>query len=319
MKKKINFIVMLVLIGALVGLGTLVKNNQNIQRGATFANVEALFLPATRTVKVGEKFVSTLMIDTKSHYLTGADLRVKYDPKLLRLETATALSRDSFEGGVSWLQNLGEVLISEINAGAGTYNLVGTNTQKDVSGLPTGVVSVVKLNFIAIANGEAKVALDESYSNVVTGYNSSGSDQELKIETVRGATYSVVGSTEPITTPMPIRCDWCGTNCIDFSKQKDIACPMIYVSGKSCVNQNGRCVIIPKVTVAPTKTVSCVLCGEVCVDANKMANMGVCAQIMDGVNRVCVTDSNGSCKMLIRYVQTEPTKTSQISPEMGIY
>ena len=246
---------MLVLIAALVGGVMLVKNNQDTKRGATFASVQALFLPDTQSIQVGKSIITTLMLDTSVHYLTGADLRIKYDQDKLSLDSVTVLTKENFTGGIPWLQSSGEVLISGIDSKSGTFSLAGTNMQKNGMSLPVGLVSIVKLNFTAIASGEAKVSLDTSYSNVIAGYNLAGSDQELGIDKISGATYEI-GGNNGVTE---IHCGWCGTSCIDLNKMKG-ACAQIYVTGKTCVNNNGNCVILtsanvtPRVSLVPTTT-----------------------------------------------------------------
>jgi hypothetical protein len=264
MKKKINILIMFVLIGALAGAGVLVRNNQNTQRGATFASVEALFLPETKALEVGDKLVTTLMIDAKTHMITGGDLRVKFDAEKLNLESVAVFNKDISTVGNPWTQSEGDIIMSEIDNTAGTFTLVGAGISNKISSLSTGVVSVVKLNFVAKSAGTATVKLDSNYANIVTGYNSAGSDQELKIEKVSEATYKIVGVISVEPTKATVKCGWCGTSCVDISQQSG-ACTMVYVEGKECVNKAEKCVIVPilseptvvlkkKVTVMPTKT-----------------------------------------------------------------
>lgn len=250
MKNKINILIILVLVAALAGAGALVKKSQETRSGATFANVQALFLPAADTVAVGDKFITTLVIDASTHLLTGADLRVKYDPEKLTLDSTTVLTKENFTGGVVWLQNPDEVVVSEIDLNTGTFRLVGTNMQKEATNLPTGIINIVKLNFIAKANGQAEVTLDDSYGNIIAGYNSAGSDQELKIEKVTGASYTIAAAATvmpTVTGITTVNCGWCGSNCIDLNKVK-VVCAQVYMKGKQCVNNNGSCVIL---TVTP--------------------------------------------------------------------
>ncbi|HWS48960.1 MAG TPA: hypothetical protein VN174_02850 [Candidatus Methanoperedens sp.] len=200
--KKINILVIVVLIAALMGASFLVKSSQETRRGASFASVEALFLPGAKSIKVGERVTTTMMIDSKTHFLTGADLKIKYDSSKLELEKATVLTNSTFSGGITWLQGVEEILIAENDSKQGTYSLVGTSIGKDVKNLPSGVVSVIRLDFVAKAMGDAVVGLDNSYTNIVAGYNAGGSDQELKIEKISEAKYQIVG--EITRTPTKI-------------------------------------------------------------------------------------------------------------------
>jgi hypothetical protein len=222
--------------------------------------VEALFLPQMQTVGVGDKLVTTLMIDAKTYLLTGADLRVKYDQDKLNLDSVNVLTKENANGSTVWLQSPNEVVMSSFDSSAGTFNLVGTNTEKDVTNLPTGVVSMVKLNFTAKASGVATVSLDSGYGNIITGYNSAGSDQELGIDKVTGASYTITAATSPTAVPTTagtgtVDCRWCGTNCIDYGKRQNMGvCAEIYVEGKACVNENGTCMVISKLVISSGPT-----------------------------------------------------------------
>jgi len=250
MKNIFKAISILVVLGAIVGAVILVKNNQETRRGATFANVEALFLPDSKTVEVGDKFTSTLVLDTKGRQLTGADFRIKYDNQKLRLTGIEVLSKDNFKSGVPWLQNSDELIVSEVDERNGWINLVGTNLQKDATMLPTGIVNMVRLNFVGKMAGEANVGIDVSYKNSITGYNPSGTDQDLNIEVVRGAVYKVVERAE-------VKCGWCGTRCIDTNREKNIVCTQEIMEGKQCVNEGGMCVVVKTpISIAPTKGVT---------------------------------------------------------------
>lgn len=277
MKKKINILITFVLIGALAGAGALVKNNQNVQRGATFATVEALFLPSSKNISIGQKFTTTLMIDTKSRQLTGADLRVKYDQQKLVLESVSVLTKKDFSGGLTWLQDPEEIVISEIDATQGTYTLVGTNLLQEAVNLPNGVVNIVKMNFIATASGEAKVSLDSSYGNVISGYNISGSDQELGIGKINEAIYKI------------------GITC-NMSVNPQRLCPSGYrcVTRSDMAGSDGECMNISVTTkpITPTVAVSGAKEGEFCGAGPK--GMVNCISGLVCVNTPTLSDSNGT-------------------------
>jgi hypothetical protein len=229
-----SILLIIILIAALAGAGFLVKNNQETRSGASFANVEAIFLPSEKTLKIGEKLTTTLMIDTKDRLLTGADLKVKYEQSVLELESVEKVSN-----------GLDEMMVSNIYQGAGIYEFVAVNTGKETSRLSKGVVNLVKLNFVAIANGQAKVSLDTSYGNMVTGYNEAGSDQELKVDKISSAIYTIAGIEARNTqAPREIECSWCGEACIETSEKESFACPDVIPVGKKCVSQNGQCVVV---------------------------------------------------------------------------
>ncbi len=243
-----SILLIIILIAALAGAGFLVKNNQETRSGASFASVEAIFLPSEKNLRIGEKLTSTLMIDTKDRLLTGADLRIKYEQSVLKLESVEVVTRDRAslsKATNAWLGGEQEIIVSNINNEAGIYDLVGANMEKETKGLPKGVVSIVKLNFVAIADGQAKVSLDTSYGNMVAGYNEAGSDQELKVDKISSAIYRVAGIEARNTqAPREIECSWCGEACIEASEKESFACPDVIPVDKKCVSQNGQCVVI---------------------------------------------------------------------------
>jgi hypothetical protein len=201
--KKINLLIMFVLLVALMGAGLLVTKNQQLQRGASYANVEALFLPTTSSVKVGEKVTTTLMMDLKTHFLTGADLKIKYDSNNLELEEVTVLTPENFTTGVPMAKSMEEVLVSEKDNQKGTYNLVWTSISEPNAELASGVVGVVKLTFRTKAVGKVAVSLDNTYENILSGYNKEGSDQELGVVNKEEAMFYISG--EVINEPTKIK------------------------------------------------------------------------------------------------------------------
>jgi len=257
-----NILVIIILFAALAGAGFLVKKNQETRSSASYASVEALFLPSVRTVSVGDKFTTNLMIDSKSHLLTGVDLRVKFDSEKLILEKVAVRTKENMLEDSSekfWLQNADGVLISEIDSEKGTYSLVGTNIEKETTNLPSGIVGIVSLYFTAKARGEAKVSLDSGYQNIVSGYNLAGSDQELKIEKISEAVYTVKVENQkitggPIMTGVALKCGWCGSICVNlYDKTLDCAVTEAPLN-KTCVGRDGKCVVVSKY-VTPTKTI----------------------------------------------------------------
>lgn len=194
---------MLVLVVALAGAGVLVTKNQQLQRGATYANVDALFLPSTNSIKIGDEVTTTLMLDLKSYFLTGADLRIKYNSDKMELKDVVVLTPDNFKTGTPIVKKMDEVLISENDSQGGTYNLVWTNLSEPNMDLPSGVVGVVKFVFMAKTSGKVKVELDGTYKNQLSGYNAQGSDLELGLIPGEGALYMISGDV--INEPTKIK------------------------------------------------------------------------------------------------------------------
>jgi hypothetical protein len=310
--KKTNILVSLVLVAALVGAGYLVKSNQETRSSASFANVEALFLPDSKSVEVDGEITTTLMIDSKGYQLTGADLKIKYDNQKLVLKGIEVLTKSNFGSGTPWLESSEEIVVSEIDEIGGWVNLVGTNLQKDAQLLPKGIVNIVKLNFVAKAEGVANVSLEENYQNMVSGYNAEGFDQELKIEKVSGAIYKVLTTRPEVVSPTALKCGWCGSSCIDLNKKgSNMVCPMIYVEGKECVNRNGVCSIVATgPTVVQPEGIKCVLCGNECIDSRLISSTTVCPKVQTSATqeRICVNAGTTGCRMLIKTIEVGVTE-----------
>jgi hypothetical protein len=307
MKKKLNILTMLVLVAALAGVGILVKRAADMRSGATFASVDALFLPSTQTVKVGDKLVTTMMIDAKTYLLTGADLRIKYDQSKLSLDSADVLTKDNSSGSNVWLQSADEVVLSNFNSSAGTFSLVGTDMQKDPSSLPTAVISIVKLNFTAIAAGTASVGLDSSYANTIAGYNPAGSSQELGIDKVEAATYTIssvgIAPSPAVTGEPQAPCN------LTVNPPRSCSAGFQCMTASKMAGADGICVKVAVVTT-PT-TVNCGWCGTSCLDLNKRSNMACPMIAVTGEQCVNV---GGSCAIKATVVITRPLTPINVPP-----
>lgn len=170
----------------------MVKNNQENRSQAAYGTVAMSFLPSEGTVQVGKRLISTMMLNVDSYRLTGADIRIKYDQDKLTLRSVSVMTDKTLKRGNPWLSSSQELILSQKDEENGTVTIVGTNLQKKLSGLPTGAVTMLKLTFLGKAVGEANVTLDNTYENIVVGYNAAGSDQELEVGSVSEATYTVV-------------------------------------------------------------------------------------------------------------------------------
>ncbi|MCG2701994.1 hypothetical protein L6273_02500, partial [Candidatus Parcubacteria bacterium] len=191
-----------VLIGALLGAGVLVKNSQELRKSAHYGEVEALFLPDSRTISKGDSLTSTFMLDTKENKLTAVDVRIKYNKNVLRAVNVTPVLNGS--GVTALFASDSDVLEKVISHETGTIGLVGISMETDENNMAKGVVSLFKIEFEAIANGSSDITLDPSYDNLATGYNPDTSDQDLKISSVKKAVYTVGNESVPTNTPVPI-------------------------------------------------------------------------------------------------------------------
>lgn len=292
--KIVGLLVVLTALGA--GL-VLVRQSQETRRGAAYAEVEALFLPESKNVVVGEQFMSTLMLDVKSNKLTGIDLRIKYDQAKLRVRDVGVVLTGSGPGTALFGAE-SDVLDKTIDEEKGLISLVGISMEEDETKMPIGVINLVKINFEAIASGSAEVTLDESYDNVAAGYNPSSTDQNLEIKTVRGAVYTVAvlaGVTptvavptaanptiKPTAPPVPtsgLTCVWCGRECVS-AKPAGVACPDVMPpEGAKCVAVGTRCKVEYSTTPTVTLPAGTVGCNGRCTTATKCASGLSCVPI----------------------------------------
>lgn len=286
MKNILKVLVVLVLLTALAGAAVLVKNNQETRRGAAYANIESLFLPDTKSVKVGEVLTSTLVLDCKDKKLSGVDLRVKFDKSKLKVKQIkpVLVGDPGVNMGRALFKAETDVLDKAVNETMGTINLSGISMEEVEANMATGVVNLIKVDFEAIAAGSAEVTLDSSYDNAATGYNPLATDQSLAIAIVKKAIYTVTvsGNITPTATPgvtntptIPVgtsptptstttrctsdsQCGWCGSTCSISNIIRPTAClDVMPPAGYGCKCVNGSCLKTANVPIVTPGTATC--------------------------------------------------------------
>ncbi len=188
-----------ILVVALVGAMWLAKSNQNIQRGATYASAEVLFLPDTKTMRVGEELMVNLSVDAKVHKLSGIDLVVLV-PNIFEIKEVQPIVGN---GTNVLFRSEGDLLVKTIDQTAGKVTLSGISMEMDEAKMATGVVGIVKIKLQAKAEGTGEVGLDSGYDNMLTGYNPNSGDQELAIGVVKKGVYTVRSQTQITPTRKP--------------------------------------------------------------------------------------------------------------------
>lgn len=290
------FGVIIVLVALAAGL-VLVRQNQETRRGAAYAEVEALFLPDSNKVKVGEEIVSTFMLDTKTHKLTGVEVRIKYDAGKLELVGGGDGVKPVVVGqgsGTALFRAESDVLTKSVDGEKGLITIAGISMEEEVDKMAMGAVALIKMTFKAKSAGSAMVTLDSTYDNMATGYNPSSNDQTLAIKTVKSATYVVSSTVTPVVTQVPtatvaptavptsvaLSCKWCGTSCVS-STYKGMCVDVMPPADKKCMAQNGQCVIVgAAVTAVPTVTpIGNLSCNQRCSTNYKCASGLACVPI----------------------------------------
>jgi hypothetical protein len=185
--KKTKILLTILLAAALFGALALVKNNQNLQKGATFANTTLSVLPNSKITKnVGETLSVQVVFQTESGAkVDGVQTKVCYGNQLSLDQTSGAV------GNVS--AGFDESPIISVSAGADqSCAIVVATSKKDATNLTT-TANAVTLNFSALSGGSGSITIDQNGS-MVTGDNpASTTDKTLAITSVSGTTYEIIG------------------------------------------------------------------------------------------------------------------------------
>ncbi len=180
-KKKIilSFLGALALILSL-GVGVyLVRSRKTVGIKAEGPSISLVSATATTTYTKGEEVVADVYIDTKGLKVTGADLRVRYDPTYLQaksIESGGFLPVVLFPGNISYAQAVRIVLGSD------------PMTPKDGS----GILARVKFNVIA-ESGSTSITFGPS-----TAISAIGS----QVNVVGQATPLAITISLPLGTPV---------------------------------------------------------------------------------------------------------------------
>jgi len=194
--KKINFLFTLLLVAALVGAVVLVRQNQQLNRGATFANTTLSVLPSSVQQKnVGDNLPVTIEFLTEgSAKVDGVQANVCYGPEL-SLDPATGATAGADAGFSST-----PIVVINQNASGQSCATVAVTSQQSADNLKTTGVAFT-LNFTALSGGSGAITIDQTKS-MVTGDNpNSPTDKTLAITAVNGTTYQISGTANTGTGP----------------------------------------------------------------------------------------------------------------------
>lgn len=230
--KKILLVILIV--GGLVAGLTLVNRSQETRRGATYAEVNPLFLPLSKNLIIGETFSVSFKIDTVDKKVHGIQAQILFDKAKLEIDEAipatvgASFSRPLFDG-------LGGVVGEEnwVNQGntTGIISVDGIRLESDENNLPSGVVDIARFWFIAKENGVAEIKMDSSYENFVVGYNAGVADRR-NIGTSNKGVYTIGGGVTPGVT------EGVDNSCTDSDGGKTYGTKGETCIGTNCSNDN---------------------------------------------------------------------------------
>lgn len=206
--EKIKLIAFLVLLSIALVLGViLVQQNQEIRKGAYFAQTNVLLLPTEMTVGVGDEMKVQVWVDTSD------------DAKVDGLQTDLCYNADYITPKTDSLGDVTEAVVPNSESGLNQVPLAivvgetdkcirfAINTNKNATYLKSGLVNVGTVVFkaVAVGSGDLTMKLDKT---TVTGDNPSGGmDTYMQVSDVTGASYTVSssgtggGSNEPTNPP----------------------------------------------------------------------------------------------------------------------
>ncbi|MFH1601590.1 MAG: cohesin domain-containing protein [Candidatus Shapirobacteria bacterium] len=191
MKENSKIIILSLLIISLAVAVSLVQKIQETRRGAAGEGLAVAILPSSENLETGDKIITYLDVaQPEGKYISTFALKINYDKQKLKLLTSSS-------GQAAGSDN---ILLSAFSASAqGQISIIGgTNS------LISGSTRVIKLEFEALASGEATVSLNTSGSYITAcgvSDNSCAPNSEITITDffAPSATYKIgeIGGERP--------------------------------------------------------------------------------------------------------------------------
>lgn len=194
--KKTTILFLILLVGALAGGLTLMKKNQSLQKGASFANTSLIVLPSEKITKgINETLSAQVWFQTESSAkVDGVQSVICYGNQLsLNADSGVEVNTDAgFDSSP---------IVSIKAEGTQSCATVVVTSKKAASNLQSSARAFT-LNFRTVSAGTGTIAITQSKS-MVTGDNlASETDKVIAITSVAGTTYEVTGAV--ITGEEPI-------------------------------------------------------------------------------------------------------------------
>jgi len=291
MFKKI--IISVLVIGGLVAGLLLVKQRQELRRGATGEIVDLYLAPSAgvdlSSKVVGNKLKVVLLGNTNGHGIGGASLRVRYDKSKLKLTNATNVGTHNLFSGFQ---------MKEVNDAEGLVDVIVAAMGDELTGVISVNEPMMWFDFEIKALGNARVWADLTWSDTtVFGIDSQGESYQIREFTGEklDITYNLGGTgttISPTNTATPSgSCKQLNEICFDGANTFECC------AGLECEqagSNESKCLQIPTAlttpggpgsggTPEPTQS-GCRSAGQTC-DANSVSNCCsglLCRQDLDG-------------------------------------
>lgn len=186
--KKGTLLFLFFLVVAMVGGVMLVNQNQEMRRGATFANTTLSVLPSEKITKnVGDTLSAQVWFQTESGAkVDGIQAKVCYGNELTLSDVSGAVANT--EAGFD------ETPIISVNVGTSQSCAVLVATSKKSASNLTTTAKAITLYFSAVTAGSGTITIDQT-SSMVTGDNeASTTDKMIAITGVSGTSYEIKGA-----------------------------------------------------------------------------------------------------------------------------
>jgi len=180
-------LILLMLTALIAGL-LLLRESQQIRRGAFYGGVNAGVWPDNKEVALGETFTLDLKISPNSSLVTGADIKLKFDPSIIEL---VALDLDALFVGPRKISQANENGIIQIIA----------VTPADKSKLYQQPFTLAKLVFKAKKTGSTEITRAGDYKIVGSRGQDGVIDRTLRINKFSKALITVKAEGAEGATP----------------------------------------------------------------------------------------------------------------------
>ena len=193
---KLNTIVLLLLMMALIGAVVLVNKNQETRKGAYFAGARMYLLPSTTTVRNGEDLLVHLVTesglksgsDTEKALVENAQFYICYDKNLQLLpseetERIVVNQENGFETKIVFYEENSTKNCANITVISGYGEAMRAK-------LKSGVVDVATVHFKTLSAGSGTVIIDKGLSKV-SGTNDISIDKSISVDTVENMAYTI--------------------------------------------------------------------------------------------------------------------------------
>lgn len=302
MKNKTSQLILGILIlVALIGALTLVRQNQETRRGAYFSATNLLIQPVQITGTNGSQVTAQLFADTANGAkINSIDTTVCFGANLQVNQSNLNENVELNTEALSDMIDLSYSTPSTTNGGCIRLIAIAKPSIKPED-LKSGMVKIATFKFNAVSLGTGSISIIREGTKV-GGYNpiAEATDSSLEVGTLTGAEYTIGGGTGSITqtptcTPRPA--------CLD-----ELPHPCM-------INEplGGWCPVIPTTTVKPSPTITTVTCNHSC-SSSVVCSQGLVCDLTLGTTSSTGVCRNPGCLSKNDCICNEPTITVTPNP-----